>query len=229
MTKSDFLAAVQDIADADPRYRGGHAGDDGYCDCIGLIIGACERNGIEWSGMHGSNWWSRHYTDSMMRIEDAGDLELGDIVYKVRMPGDDGYDLDDRYDKDPVRRDYYHVGVVTQVDPLRITHCTSVDGADGIKVDTKLGKWTYKGKLSLIEDAEGTVDGLGVGYATVTAKSGGTVNLRDKPSKRGSVIERIPLGTTVEVQSVDDGWAKVRVMIEGYMMAEYLDGGDAVG
>ena len=229
MTQSDFLAAVQQIVDADPRYKGGHAGDDGYCDCIGLIIGACERCGVEWSGVHGSNWWARHYTDSMMRIEGADDLALGDIVYKVRMPGEDGYDLPDRYDKDPDRRDYYHVGVVTQVEPLVITHCTSGGGADGIVKDTKLGKWTYKGQLSLIEDAPGEDDTLQIGYATVTAPSGGTVNLRDKPSKKGSVIERIPIGTTVEVEDVEDGWAKVRVMIEGYMMSEYLDGGGAVG
>lgn len=229
MTLSDFLSAAQDIAAADPRYKLGHAGDDGYCDCIGLIIGACERNGIKWSGVHGSNWWARHYTESLMRVTDADDLSLGDIVYKAHSPGDTGYDLPDRYTSDPDKRDYYHVGVVTQVEPLRITHCTTGDGVDGIKVDTKLGKWTYKGQLTLIDGVEPDAP-LGVGYATVTARSGSTVNLRDKPSKRGSVIERIPIGTTVEVEGVDGEWAKVRVMIEGYMMTEYLDsGGESVG
>lgn len=229
MTLNDFLSAVQAIVDTHPTYALGHAGDDGKCDCIGLIIGACERNGIEWEGVHGSNWWARHYTESLMRVTDADDLSLGDIVYKAHSPGDTGYDLPDRYDKDPDKRDYYHVGVVTQVEPLRITHCTTGDGADGIKVDTKLGKWTYKGQLTLIADGS-DAPSLGIGYATVTAHSGSTVNLRDKPSKRGSVIERIPIGTTVEVESVDSGWAKVRVMIEGYMMTEYLDsGGESVG
>lgn len=231
MTISDFLASVQQIANERPTYRLGGVGSDGTCDCIGLIIGACERCGAEWTGIHGSNWAARHYTDSMMRIEDVDDLALGDLVYKVRMPGEDGYDLPSRYDKDPDRRDYYHVGVVTQVNPLVITHCTSSGNVDGITTDTKLGKWTYKGQLSLLEDAPAGEDEpeLGIGYATVTAPSGSTVNLRDKPSKRGSVIERIPLGTTVEVESVEDGWARVRVMIEGYMMSEYLDGGGAVG
>lgn len=229
MTLSDFLSAVQAIVAADPRYKLGHAGDDGYCDCIGLIIGACERNGIERTGVHGSNWWARYYTESLMRVTDADDLSLGDIVYKAHSPGDTGYDLPDRYTSHPDKRDYYHVGVVTQVNPLQITHCTTGDGVDGIKVDTKLGKWTYKGQLTLIADGS-DAPSLGVGYATVTAPSGSTVNLRDKPSKRGSVIERIPVGTTVEVESVDSGWAKVRVMIEGYMMTEYLySGGESVG
>lgn len=226
MDLNDFLAAVQDIAAADPRYKLGHAGDDGYCDCIGLIIGACERNGVEWTGVHGSNWWARHYTSSLMRVTDADDLALGDIVYKAHSPGDTGYDLPDRYDKDPDKRDYYHVGVVTQVEPLRITHCTTGDGVDGIKVDTKLGKWTYKGQLTLI-DYETTESPVVTGEAIVTAPSGSTVNLRK--SRGGSVTQRIPTGTQVEVLEVYDGWARIRVPVEGYMMAKYLTGGESDG
>ena len=231
MTLNEFLAAVQAIVATNPTYRGGHAGDDGYCDCIGLIIGAAERNGIEWSGVHGSNWWARHYTESLMRVTAAADLSLGDIVYKARNPGEEGYDLPDRYDRDPDKRDFYHVGVVTQVNPLRITHCTQGGGVDGITTDSKLGKWAYKGQLTLIDydSALPETPALGVGYATVTAPSGSTVNLRDRPGKRGSVTQRIPLGTVVEVSEVENGWAKVRVMVEGYMMAQYLDGGGADG
>lgn len=229
MTLSDFLTAVQAIADARPAYKLGHAGDDGYCDCIGLIIGACERNGIEWTGVHGTNWWARHYTDSLMGVTDADDLALGDIVYKARNPGQSGYDLPDRYDNDPDKRDFYHVGVVMSVDPLVIMHCTQSGDVDGITTDSELGsQWRYKGQLSLI-DYDGTSAPsapVSVGYATVSAQSGSTVNLRDKPNRRGSVIERIPIGTTVEVESVEGDWAKVRVMVEGYMMTDYLKGAD---
>ena len=229
MTLSEFLAGVQAIADARPQYRRGHAGDDGYCDCIGLIIGACERNGLDWTGAHGTNWWARHYTDSLMTVTDAEDLALGDIVYKARNPGETGYDLPDRYDKDPDKRDYYHVGVVMSVDPLVIMHCTKSGSVDGVTTDSKLGKWAYKGQLSLIEDAAEDSGSLSTGYAVVMAGSGSTVNLRDKPSRKGSVMQRAPIGTAVEVLAVDKGWAKIRVPVEGYMMAEYLDGGGSVG
>lgn len=222
MTLSDFLASVRAIANDGPAYKLGHAGDDGYCDCIGLIIGACERNGIEWSGVHGTNWWARHYTDSLMRVTSADDLALGDIVYKARNPGEDYYDLPDRYAKDHDKRDFYHVGVVMSVDPLVIMHCTKSGSVDGVTTDGKLGKWAYKGQLTLIDD--GAAEALPVGCATVTADSGSTVNLRDRPSKRGSVTNRIPLGTVVEVEGVENGWAKVRVMVEGYMMTDYLKG-----
>lgn len=152
MTLSDFLSAVQSIADARPAYKLGHAGDDGYCDCIGLIIGACERCGIEWTGVHGTNWWARHYTDSLMGVTDADDLALGDIVYKARNPGQSGYDLPDRYDSDPDKRDFYHVGVVMSTDPLVIMHCTQNGDVDGVTTDSRLGsQWRYKGQLSLID------------------------------------------------------------------------------
>lgn len=227
MTLNEFLTAVQAIADSKPSYRLGGSGDDGTCDCIGLIIGAVERNGVKWSGIHGTNWWVRNYTTGLTRVTSADALALGDIVYKAHSPGDSGYALPDRYSDHFDDKDYYHVGVVTQVNPLRITHCTSGGGVDGITTDSKLGKWAYKGQLTLIDydSALPETPALGVGYATVTAPSGSTVNLRDRPSKRGSVTQRIPLGTVVEVSEVTGEWAKVRVMVEGYMMTDFLRGG----
>lgn len=38
-----FLSAIETIKSLSPKYRLGHTGDDGYCDCIGLVIGAVER------------------------------------------------------------------------------------------------------------------------------------------------------------------------------------------
>lgn len=230
MNLSEFLSAVQDIAALDPRYRLGHAGDDGFCDCIGLIIGACERNGIKWEGVHGTNWWARHYTQGLVTVTDADELAVGDIVYKARNPGEEYYDLPSRYSKDPDRRDYYHVGVVMSVDPLVIMHCTESGSVNGVTTDKKLGKWAYKGKLTLIDydaadkPAEAPVV---TGEAIVTAPSGKTVNLRKSPG--GSVTQRIPIGTHVEVLEVYDGWARIRVPVEGYMMAKYLTGGESDG
>ena len=39
MTIDEFLTNVRRIQAADPRYRLGRDGSDGYCDCIGLVIG----------------------------------------------------------------------------------------------------------------------------------------------------------------------------------------------
>lgn len=227
MNLNDFLGAVAAIKALNPRYQLGHTGDDGACDCIGLVIGAVERCGAKWSGVHGSNWWARHYTSGLMRVMDADDLNLGDLVYKARAPGASGYDLPDRYKDDPDKLDYYHVGVVTGVHPLEITHCTKGGGVDGITVDTKLGKWTYKGQLTLLDGYSTTDDreddGMMMMTATVYAANGGEVNLRKAPSKSGALIQRVPTGQAVTVVSQADGWAQIVVNgVTGYMMDMYL-------
>lgn len=53
MTNEAFLEAVAFIKAENPRYHAGRVGDDGFCDCIGLIIGAVERSGGTWTGIHG--------------------------------------------------------------------------------------------------------------------------------------------------------------------------------
>lgn len=159
---SVFLGKIAEIAAEKPAYRlGGSAqrpqaasikdydrfGAFG-CDCIGLIIGAYRRAGGIWRGTHGSNWARRHM---MATFGPVAGYAVGDIVYKAHAPGDAGYNLPLAYVHDPDQRDYYHVGVVTSANPLRITHCTSWRGGSGIKVDTRRGKWLYGGRLAGID------------------------------------------------------------------------------
>lgn len=233
MTVNDFLSAVAEIKVLAPKYKLGHTGDDGYCDCIGLVIGAVERCDMHWSGVHGSNWWARHYTHSLMRVTAADELLLGDLVYKARGPGASGYDLPGRYKDDPDRLDYYHVGVVTSVNPLEITHCTKSSTVDGITTDAKLGNWTYRGQLTLLsgstnESGRDTMDTKTLGtIATVHADNGKPVNFRRKPSMSGALIDRVPVGKQVTVLSRADGWASVVVgSVQGYMMEQYLQSDD---
>lgn len=175
-----WLNKVDEIAAEEPSYKLGHDGSDGTCGCIGLIIGALNRCGIKWPGIHGNNWAARNAMAWLLPVADAGDLSVGDIVYKAKRPGETGYSLPDRYAADPDRSDYYHVGVVRSVSPLRIVHCTS---PGGVMTDTKLGKWAYRGGLSLIGEASDTGEVVtGMETATVTAESGSTVNLRKTPA-----------------------------------------------
>lgn len=215
-----FIAQVEAIAQASPVYRLGGDGSDGTCDCIGLVIGAIRRAGGSWTGTHGSNYAARYEMRELLPVTDAGELCLGDVVYKARTPGQAGYDLPERYGADPDNRDYYHIGVVTAVEPLEITHCTG----PGIVRDTKLGKWTYRGRLEKV-DYDGT-EGMDtmVQTATVVADSGDDVKMRSTPSKTDGLYYKVPVGATVQVASVDGEWAKVRYQDRtGYMMVEYLE------
>ena len=54
-----FLEKVMQIYNSNPKRREPGDGSDGYCDCIGLPIGAVRRMGLKWNGIHGSNWAAR--------------------------------------------------------------------------------------------------------------------------------------------------------------------------
>ena len=219
ITRERFLEKVEEIAATDIVYQEGKDGSNGACDCIGLIIGAIRQAGGSWTGIHGSNYSARYEMRELLPVMDAGELNLGDAVYKARMPGEVGYALPERYKNDPDQRDYYHVGVVTAVEPLEITHCTG----PGIVRDTKLGKWTYRGRLEKVDyDGTEVVETM-VQTAKVTATSGSTVKMRSKPSTSDGLYWEVPVGAVVQVAEVSGGWAKVRYGDRtGYMMAKFL-------
>ena len=187
ISKDKFLKNVQEIAASKPSYELGHDGSDGTCDCIGLIIGAIRRAGGSWTGIHGSNYAARHEMRQLLPVTDAGELCLGDVVYKARTPGQAGYALPERYKNDPDQRDYYHVGVVTAVEPLEITHCTG----PGIVRDTKLGKWTYRGRLEKV-DYDGTSQEVGTMVAD--GHSGGGQRKQGKDAQQAQHVRRVVLG-----------------------------------
>ena len=215
-----FLEQVEAIARTAPAYRPGGDGSDGTCDCVGLIIGAIRRAGGSWTGIHGSNYAARYEMRELLPVTDAVELNLGDLVYKARTPGQTGYALPERYQTDPDKRDYYHVGVVTSVSPLEITHCTT----PGMARDTKLGKWSYRGRLKTVDYEETEAMEPMAQTAKVTAASGSTVKLRSSPSATDALYWEVPVGATVQVAEVAGSWAKVRYGGRtGYMMTTFLD------
>ena len=234
-----FLDMVAKIKSLNPAYKQPGDGSDGTCDCIGLIIGAIRRIGLKWTGIHGSNWAARKEVVELKKIGSVKDLQLGDAVFKAYGPDDSKNRLPSRYKKggsyyNGDLNDYYHVGVVTQLNPLRITHMTS----PSMKVDTSLGKWSYHGVLSILAKAAsdkpspapaptpdpeptpatGTI-------AVVTSENGLPVKCRQYPSKTCRTWDRIPVGTQVEIVSPGEKWAKINCgRRKGwYMMAEFLD------
>lgn len=148
MTKllQQFIDNVMQIKREKPTYRQPGDASDGTCDCIGLIIGALKRMGIAWNGIHGTNYTARQAAVNLKKITSASQLSVGDGVLKAYEKGDKKWTLDKYprylsggkyYNGD--LKDYYHVGVVTSVNPLGITHMTSPT----VCTDTKLGKWGY--------------------------------------------------------------------------------------
>ena len=200
----------------EPLFLKGHSGGDGFCDCIGLIIGALKRCGISWKEIHGSNWAARYKMIGLHKVSRASDLMLGDIVFKAYEPHTSGWKLPDRYKGDPDQKDYFHVGVVTQVSPLKITHMTSPT----IKVDTKIGKWSYAGILKYINE-KGDEKPM---TAIIVSDDGNPVKLRPTASTSQPYVEKIPVGTTVSVLEKGEEWSKVTALGKtGYIMTKFLN------
>ncbi len=220
-----FLRCVRENAARVREYEQGHDGSDGKCDCIGLIIGALGLAGFRWPGTHGSNWAARNAMSTLNYIDTQYDTFLGEIVYKAKSPGEDGYSLPDRYKNSGDFLDYYHVGVVTGIDPLEITHCTSVQG--GIKRDTTLGAWRWGGKLKYVDYNEGGKPMEPIYQAKVHADNDYPVKMREQASTKAEVLAKIPQGTIVDVLGIvgsDEGdWGFILYGDQtGYMMNKFL-------
>lgn len=218
MKTNEFIDNVLKNVSRVTHYEsGGDGSGDGGCDCIGLIIGAIRLGGEKWTGTHGSNYSARNEMRTLEEISGVACLSVGDLVYKAKKPGESGYALPSGYKSHSCQLDFYHVGVVTSVDPLEITHCTGVKG--GIKRDKTLGKWEYYGQLKAVQNANW---GDSMSKYIVTD---GKLRMRSKPSTSGSVITFIPEGGVIdgEVCSDDSRWALCMYDGKsGYCMTKYL-------
>ena len=227
-----FLEKALQLFNSNPKRREPGDGSDGYCDCIGYLIGSLRRTGLKWTGIHGSNWAARKEAVNLHKVTTVDDLEVGDMVLKAYEPGTKGYALPARYKKGAQYyngdlKDYYHAGLVYSLNPFQIRHMSSK-----MTIDTKIGKWNYAARLRPLVNAgayntetpapaaipsEGT-------YAKVVAPSGSTVNLRKTPSLRGALIDRIKLGNVVEITEPGEEWCKIKWGKKtGYMMAKFLE------
>ncbi len=242
---SSFLAAAEQIAAENPSYRIGGTGTDGTCDCIGLIVGAIRRAGGKWTGSKGSNYAARNEMISLLPIGSAADLAVGEAVYKAHEPGDPGYDaetIQNRYASSPDKRDYYHIGIVASVHPLRIRHMTTPT----VKMDTSLGKWRFHGWLKKIsregsEDATSTQTSIGQSQADggVTNTTGGNepmktvfiyggnadapVNMRTSGSLQSPILCKIPQNTPVELLNDGDRWCRISYDGKiGYVQSDFV-------
>ena len=221
-----FLDCVNENAGRITHYEPGGDGSDGGCDCIGLIIGALRLAGEKWKGTHGSNWAARNELQEPwpFRIGEEWELFPGAVVFKAKEPGESGFDLPDAYKNSSDKRDYYHVGVVINVSPLCIMHCTSSGDVDGIKTDTTLGKWAFYGRLKQV-NYDGEEKPETAYHARVFADNGYPVNMRTSPNLAAAVIAKVPLDTVVNVlEDVNADWAKIRYVNQsGFMMRRFLN------
>lgn len=153
MTAKEFTDRVRENAARIRDYALGMDGSDGTSDCIGLIIGALRLAGVAWGGTHGTNYAKRYRMRTFRPASDG--VQAGDVVFKSRAKGENGYSLPDAYRNGSDLRDYYHVGVVTDTSPLRILHVTRKNGKGGVFEENSLSGWDWAGRLQYVDDTDG--------------------------------------------------------------------------
>lgn len=226
-----YVDGVLSIYEEKPGYHLGHDGSDGLCDCIGMCRGGLERAGAtDIKGLRGTNYAVRHTLLNVDRIESEDQLMLGDVVLKVRDKDDKTMPLPDQYRKGGSdysqkwgETNFTHIGTVTHVHPLEITHMTSPTA----KKDTSLKGWTYFGELPWVgydfipePDPEPIDD---VQTAIVSSANGKAVKMRAKPSMSCRLYWDVPNGSEVIVDEHGETWSKITWHDRmGYMLTNFL-------
>ena len=153
---STFVKNVITVHNKKPKYK---LGCDGYdeCDCIGMPRRAHKMAGISPTGMSGTNYFARYTVKNLKKITSVSQLKVGDAVLKVAAIDHPSWPLPSKYRKGGSNytgdlNNYSHIGTVTSVNPLRITHMTSPTA----KQDTKLGNWTYFGEYPQVDYSNGS-------------------------------------------------------------------------
>ena len=183
-------------------------------DCSGLFVKAYRDQGA--SIYHGSNTIYRKYCSEKGKLTSISQLLPGMAIFKWNANTPEKFN--------DGLGDFQHIGLVTSVNPLRIVHASSAAGC--VTTDTKLGKWAYWGWLKNVtkEGTEGDEEPVAeTKTAIVTAPSGSTVNLRVRANASSARLERVPIGTVVEILGTGSKWSKVKYGSKtGYMMTEFL-------
>ena len=237
-TIEKYVAGCKEIVNSKPAYKLG-ASSLTECDCIGMDKYSFRKNGVKFS-TSGTNYSARNQVNNLRVLHSASDLSVGDIVFKAREPGESGYNLPEKYKPGGAQYngdllDYYHIGTVESVSPLRIIHMTSPTA----KTDTKIGKWGFvaEWKKEFISDSPSPAPEPSPEpepqpepepepaqmTAVVFAPTGTTVNMRSSPKVTAPLIERVPIGETVDVLEKGDEWSLVKwKWYKGYMKNQFL-------
>lgn len=196
-------------------------------DCSGLFVAAFKALGG--SIYHGSNTIYRDCLTTKGKLTKASQLFVGAAVFKWSADGQPA-----KFEKDGIGN-MHHIGLCVSVNPLKIIHASSATGY--VTCDTKLGKWTYFGKLKNVDygtTAPSAPANTNAQEATTMATAGGTLktkvdlNIRAGKSTGAKRLGGIPAGKTVAYNgTLSSGWVQITYnKIAGYICskAQYVTG-----
>lgn len=192
--------------------------EDGCVDCSGAFVNAFRKFGIYYP--HGSNAIARNYTvGGMLPISQA---KPGMAAFKVREPGEDGYALPDKYKNGSDLNDYYHIGLVDNDTRYVLNAKGEKSGFSRDQLTARNG-WDCVAYLKDVQYQE-EIEMTQARVVLPTGATGNTVNLRKTASTGSAIIERVPVGSVVDVITDSGQWCKIEYDGKvGYMMSNYLE------
>lgn len=188
----------------------------GLVSCAGAWVYIFKQWGL--SLYHGSNTiWRKHTGRKGTLSEMAAYLAPGWAVFKWRKDGEPEQYIDDGED------DLYHMGCY--IGPTEQYPEGAVIEAQGVKtgvVMTSINSgWSHAAEMAKV-DYTATVETHAT-IAIVKADSGRTVNMRAEPSADAVIRKQVPIGSTVAVMDVVNGWAMIQYDgLLGYMLERFL-------
>lgn len=202
------------------------ASETGNVDCSGAFVWSFRQHGQ--SIYHGSNRIARTEIVELVPISAA---KPGMAVFKCRNPDDSRYALPSGYKQggkyyNGDLRDFYHIGLMGEDGKV-----LNAQGSATGFVASSVKSWTCAGRLKKVDyKEEKQVEDsytAGVSYVgRVYATSGSTVNLRAEPSKSAKVLEKVKIGTAVNVIGATGAWLNVETEThQGYMLGDFIDTG----
>ena len=223
------------------------AAQRGCVDCSGAFCYVWKQ--FNKSIAHGSNKIARSYIKEMLPVSAA---KPGMAAFKKRVPGDEYYDLPDKYKPGGAEyngdiSDYYHIGLVDD-DPNYVLNAQNEK--NGFQRSPISQKWCGVGYLKDVDysgsdskpepvtpdepDVPVTPEPIDGGDAEVKTATviqpegaGGTyVHFRKTASVSAAVVDDVPFGEAVEVldSSTNSAWWKIRYKKKtGWMMRKFLE------
>lgn len=234
--RDDIIRLFQQMYKEHWSYEWG-AASKGCVDCSGALVYAYRQLAGK-SVIHGSNGQARRWiSGSMMPISMA---EPGMVAFKARKPGEEDYDLPERYREHGASytgdlMDYYHVGLVDE-DPRYVLNAKSTKAGFCRDQLAASNGWDFVAYLRDVEYPGGSEDkgkGEKMMQAVVSLPSGAagsTVNMRERAMTSAPLICRVPVGSVVDVLTDQGTWCKIDYIgKQGWMMSNYLEYGGQEG
>lgn len=214
---SDLIRVFQTMYDEHWSYVWGKA-EKGCVDCSGAFVYAFGKYGIRYP--HGSNAIARNYiVGGMMPISAA---KPGMAAFKLKSPGEEGYDLPDKYKSGTDKNDYYHIGLIDWDPDYVLNAKGEKSGFCRDRLTAKNG-WDCVAYLKDV-DYEGEKEMEIAKVVLPSGATGSTVNMRRTPSRSSDIITKVPVGANVQVLGDSGQWCQITYNDKtGYMMSNYLE------